>query len=170
MPVPNSEQVPTPDACAGDTDLGWVAEDPAQVTVNPGKSVLVTVSFDATAAGIAQPATLTGALGLEEDTPYDVADVALSLAVTPPRTWGQVAGVVTGVNCDGKSAPLSGAVVQINSWAQRISVVTDAGGHYAYWLDRRQNPLRPSPPMTRGNPRAGRCASPRAGRPTRTSR
>ena len=140
-PVPNTELLPGMDECGGATDVPWVAESPSHFTVAPGASVTVSVTFDAAAADVTQPGTLSGSLAVGEDTPYDVRDIALTMNVTPPKRWGKISGLVTGVNCDGSVAPLPGAVVQVDSWAGNVSLVTDASGHYGYWLDSRSNPL-----------------------------
>jgi hypothetical protein len=34
-----------------------------------------------------------------------------------------------------------GAIVEVDSWAQSYTFITDKDGKYAYWLDRRNNPL-----------------------------
>jgi N-acetylneuraminic acid mutarotase len=140
-PVDNAEQLPGYGQCGGAVNLGWVTETPVHKTLQPGASMTVTVSFDAGAAGITQPGTDTGTLAVEDDTPYDVPAVGLSMDVTPPRGWGQIRGIVTGVNCDGSTAPLAGADVQISTWAQQVSVTTDSAGRYSYWLDKRSNPV-----------------------------
>jgi hypothetical protein len=61
--------------------------------------------------------------------------------VTPPKTWGKIAGTVTGIACGGVSKPLAGATVQIDTWAAHYTLRTDANGGYGLWLDRRNNPL-----------------------------
>ena len=48
---------------------------------------------------------------------------------------------VTGVSKTGVRAPLPGATVQVDSWAQSYTFITDKDGNYAYWLDIRNNPL-----------------------------
>lgn len=50
-------------------------------------------------------------------------------------------GTVTGTSCQGATSPISGAVVQVDSWAMSFTFATDAAGKYAYWMDRRNNPL-----------------------------
>ena len=67
--------------------------------------------------------------------------VDVKLTVTPPTTWSKLAGTVTGVATSGTTAPLPGATVQVDSWAQEYTFITDKDGNYAYWLDRRNNPL-----------------------------
>jgi hypothetical protein len=140
-PLPNTEMLPGLDQCGGAADVPWVAESPNHFTVAPGKSVTVSVTFDAAAAGITQPGTLTATLAVDEDTPYDPGDVAVTMNVTPPKKWGKIAGLVTGVNCDGSAVPVAGAVVQVDTWAGNVSLVTDSSGHYGYWLDTRSDPL-----------------------------
>ena len=60
--------------------------------------------------------------------------------VTPPKTWGKIMGTVTGAGCAG-TVPIAGAVVQIDTWAAHYTLLTDASGGYALWLDKRNNPL-----------------------------
>jgi hypothetical protein len=140
-PVANSERLPGFDQCGGTADVPWVRESLNRATLRPGESVTVSIGLDAGAKGITQPGSLSTAIAVVDDTPYDVPDLTARLTVTPPKTWGRVTGVVTGVGCDGTSSPLDGAVVQIDSWAQHVSIITDPTGHYSYWLDRRNNPL-----------------------------
>ncbi|MFD0744983.1 hypothetical protein ACFQ1L_26590 [Phytohabitans flavus] len=67
--------------------------------------------------------------------------VQLTFEVQQPTTWGKLMGTVTGKGCDGVTAPIAGAVVQVDSWAMSWTFATDTQGKYAYWLDRRNNPL-----------------------------
>jgi len=39
-------------------------------------------------------------------------------------------------------APIAGATVQIDTWAASYTLKTDKDGHYALWLDVRNNPLQ----------------------------
>ena len=48
---------------------------------------------------------------------------------------------MTGAGCTGSPAPLTGATVQIDSWAASYTLKTDKDGRYALWLDVRNNPL-----------------------------
>jgi len=61
---------------------------------------------------------------------------------SPPKTWGKITGTVMGVNCDGTSAPIAGATVQVDTWAAHYTLKTDKNGVYALWLDHRNNPLQ----------------------------
>ena len=135
----DSEVLPGFAACAADgADVEWLSVDTAAATLQPGDSVTVTVTMS---ADVDQPGTYTGGVGIAEDTPYAVAPVGVTMNVTPPTTWGKIAGTVTGVSCDGSAGPLAAATVQLDSWASDWTFSTEADGTYAYWIDRRNNPL-----------------------------
>ncbi|GAA4452774.1 S8 family serine peptidase [Phytohabitans houttuyneae] len=137
--TPDSEALPGFEECAtGAADVSWFSIDKTEATLAPGQSVTVTVVMT---ANVDQPGTYKGAVAIGENTPYSVAPVALTFEVQPPTTWGKLLGTVTGKGCDGVTAPISGAVVQVDSWAMSWTFSTDAQGRYAYWLDRRNNPL-----------------------------
>ncbi len=119
-------------------DVSWITLDKTTATLAPGKSVTVTVGLS---GNVEQPGTYTAAIGIKENTPYTVAPVPVTLTVQQPKTWGKLLGTVTGINCQGVSAPLAGATVQVDSWAMSFTFTTDAAGKYAYWLDNRNNPL-----------------------------
>lgn len=120
----------------GTTDVPWLAVDPTELTVQPGASTQVTVTLDASDASVAQPGVYTAALTITTDTPYAVGNVGVSMTATPPKTWGKVAGTVTSAG-----APVAGATVELDSWAASYTLTTDAAGKYAFWLDKRNNPL-----------------------------
>lgn len=137
--APDSEVLPGLEGCAESAaDVSWLTIDKTAVTLAPGQKVTVTVGLT---ANVDQPGTYSGAVTIKENTPYAVPPVAVTMNVTPPKTWGKLLGTVTGTSCQGVSAPISGAVVQIDSWAMSWTFATDAQGKYAYWMDRRNNPL-----------------------------
>jgi N-acetylneuraminic acid mutarotase len=140
-PVQHGELLPGLDQCGGAGDLPWVSEDPASTVLAPGASTTVTVTFAADAVDVTQPGTESGTLTVGEDTPYRVPDIGLTMNVTAPKKWGKISGIVTGLSCAGAPTPLAGVTVQIDSFAGGISLLTDASGHYAYWLDSRLNPM-----------------------------
>jgi hypothetical protein len=49
--------------------------------IQPGHSVTITVWLDAAAAGLSGSGTVTAALGVETDTPYEVRPVTVSMTV-----------------------------------------------------------------------------------------
>jgi hypothetical protein len=90
---------------------------------------------------ITQPGTYTAQLTVGAKTPYAIPPVAVTMTVNPPGTWGKITGTLTGAGCTGSPAPLTGATVQIDSWAASYTLKTDKNGQYALWLDVRNNPL-----------------------------
>ncbi|MGH8774165.1 MAG: carboxypeptidase regulatory-like domain-containing protein [Jiangellaceae bacterium] len=132
------EVLPGFEDCGLAADVPWLSVAPTTATLEPGDSVAVTVAMD---ANVAQPGTYTAGVGIAEDTPHSVDPVGVTMNVTPPASWGKIAGTVDGIGCDGTRSPIAGAVVQIDSWAMSITLITEADGTYAHWLDRRNNPL-----------------------------
>lgn len=120
----------------GSADVPWLSEDPQQFAVDPGSSVTVQVTLDASDPSVAQPGTYTGQLVIATDTPYQVAPVGVTMTATPPKTWGKVAGTVTAAG-----APVAGATVELDGYGGSHTLTTDAQGKYALWLDRRSNPV-----------------------------
>jgi Carboxypeptidase regulatory-like domain/Kelch motif len=135
------ELLPGYDQCVGPVDVPWMKVTPTSGTVAPGKTVQVTVALDASVASIQQPGTYTAGLTISAATPYPTVSVPVSLTVKPPATWGKISGTVTGTSCTGTAAPVAGATVQIDTWAQSFTLKTDASGNYQLWLDTRNNPL-----------------------------
>jgi hypothetical protein len=135
----DSEALPGLEDCAeSSADVSWMSLDKTAATLAPGAKVIVKVGLT---ANVAQPGTYTGLVTIGENTPYSVAPVDVKMVVTPPNTWSKLMGTVTGVATSGATAPLPGAIVQVDSWAQSYTFITDKDGKYAYWLDRRNNPL-----------------------------
>lgn len=135
----DSEALPGLEDCSeSSADVSWLSIDQTEVTLAPGQSTTVKVTLAAT---VDQPGTYSGAVTIGENTPYTVAPVGVTMVVTPPTTWSKLQGTVTGVSSSGASAALPGAIVQVDSWAQSYTFITDNSGKYAYWLDRRNNPL-----------------------------
>ncbi|RAO39010.1 C5a peptidase [Micromonospora saelicesensis] len=137
--APDSEVLPGFEGCSESAaDVSWMTIDKSAVTLAPGAKVTVTVGLT---ANVDQPGTYSGAVAISENTPYSVAPVAVTMTANPPKTWGKLMGTVTGTSCQGATSPLTGAVVQVDSWAASYTFATDAEGKYAYWVDRRNNPL-----------------------------
>ncbi|WP_327028499.1 S8 family serine peptidase [Micromonospora sp. NBC_01740] len=135
----DSEALPGFEECAVSTaDVSWMTIDKTAATLAPGEAVTVNVGMT---ANVDQPGTYTASVAIKENTPYTVEPVAVTMNVLQPTTWGKLTGTVTGTSCQGASSPLPGATVQVDSWAMSWTFATDAEGKYAYWLDRRNNPL-----------------------------
>ncbi|MFD4946175.1 carboxypeptidase regulatory-like domain-containing protein [Streptomyces sp. NPDC058409] len=135
----SSELLPGYGQCVA---VPWLSVDKAEVTIQPGESVDVDVSFNANVAEITQPGTFNAELTVKAKTPYGaIPSVPVALDVNPPKTWGKITGMVTGVSCTGTSAPLTGATVQIASRTASFTLRTDRNGKYVLWLDVSNNPL-----------------------------
>ena len=116
------------------TDVDWLDVDPATFTLAPGDRVQVTVTTD---AAVAQPGTYTAAVGVRADTAQRFEAIPVVMHVTPPAAWGKFQGTVTGQSCDGSTAGLDGAVVDLspsNGKGGGYSLVTEPDGSYAYWV------------------------------------
>ena len=134
-----SEALPGFEQCAATVaDVSWMTIDKTSATLAPGQKVTVTVGMS---ANVDQPGTYTASVAIKQNTPYTVQPVPVTLTANPPNTWSKLMGTVTGTSCQGAKAPLAGAVVQVDSWANSYTFATDADGKYAYWMDRRNNPL-----------------------------
>jgi hypothetical protein len=129
------EVLPGYGGCAGTGAPAWLSATPATATLQPGASVKVTVTMDAGAAGVPQPGSYAGALTVAGDTPYPAVWMPVTMTVTPPSTWAEVSGTVTGTACDLTTAPLAGATVSGVAGTQRVTVSSDASGHYDMWLN-----------------------------------
>ncbi|MFF1833538.1 carboxypeptidase regulatory-like domain-containing protein [Streptomyces sp. NPDC058231] len=126
---------------SGGSDVSWLSLDSSEVKLAPGASVTVAVSVKSAVDEITQPGDFTAQIGISANTPYSVASVPVTMTVAPPNTWGKITGTVLGKPSGGTAAPLKGATVQIDSWASSYTLITDKDGHYALWLDARNNPL-----------------------------
>ncbi len=141
--TPYADALPGYGQCdTGNGGVPWLSESPASVTLAPGQSATITVTMNADEASVTQPGAYTARLVVESNTPYQQMSVPVTMNVTPPRTWGEIAGTVTGAN--GK--PLAGATVQIGTLGGTgqvsYTLTTDASGHYQLWLDHRYSPLQ----------------------------
>jgi N-acetylneuraminic acid mutarotase len=132
----SGEVLPGMADCGDTNDVSWLSPNPKTLTIAPGASATVTVTVDANVPSITQPGTYTAALVITPNTPYPTPDIPVSMTVSPPKTWGKIAGTVTG-----PSGPMPGAQVQINTPAAHYTLRTDASGHYQLWLDA-GNPLQ----------------------------
>ena len=141
-PSVGSEVLPGFDQCGTAEDVPWLSENPTSFTLQPGTSVTVTLTLDASVSMVTQPGAYMAQLGFRTNTPYQVTPVAVTMNASPPKTWGKITGTVMGVNCDGTSAPIAGATVQVDTWAAHYTLKTDKNGVYALWLDHRNNPLQ----------------------------
>jgi len=122
-------------------DVPWLAEDPVSGTVPADSSLGVNILFDASpAAGVTQPGTYLATLTVKGEPKVPVPVV---MTVEAPASWGRIEGTVTGLGyCDANPGVLEEAQVVITgSSGASWTLLTDAAGHYATWLDSAENPL-----------------------------
>jgi N-acetylneuraminic acid mutarotase len=136
----DSETLPGFGDCGSSAaDVEWLSVSPTSGTLEPGDSMTVEVTMD---PDVAQPGTYTAGVAIDEDAPGNVEPVSVTLEVTPPRSWGKLAGTVAGSACNGDTAPLPGATLQVDSWAGSWTFNTESDGSYAYWFNTGANPLQ----------------------------
>ena len=138
------EHLPGYDQCGG--DVGWMSEETTGFDVAPGQTVTVKVTTDS--ATLSQPGTYKGELVVGTDSPYGSAQpVAVTMDVTPPKTWGKITGTVS----DSSGAPVGGATVAVCTMyaagtgkcgPTTYTLKTDGHGHYQLWLDKGFDPLQ----------------------------
>jgi N-acetylneuraminic acid mutarotase len=140
-PSDTVEELPGYGACAG-TQVPWMSQSTGTFTLQPGGSQTVSVTLNAGDPSVTQPGSYTGALAISDDTPYSSAPVNVTMNVTPPRSWGEVTGTVSGTACGGGTEALNGAMVQITDNAgNSYTLYADKDGRYALWLDASNSPL-----------------------------
>ena len=138
-PTKSSQLLPGYAACDTGDPVPWMSATGTGTTLQPGDSMTVTVSLNA--AAVTQPGTYSAVLDVRNDTPYATGTVGVTMAVTPPSTWGEITGTVTGRSCAGGSAPLPGATVAVNGKVSSYTLRTDANGKFTLWLDRANGTL-----------------------------
>ncbi len=124
--------------------IPWLTETPVTGTIAADTNAVVDLTFDAGVPETMQPGTYTGQLKVSSNAANEVANVPVTLTITPPATWGKIAGTVTGLGyCDRETpVPLEGAKVYIATTTGLLwELTTDANGQYAFWLDAAHGPV-----------------------------
>ncbi len=130
---------------SGGGGIPWLTETPISGTLAADTHAVVDLGFDAGIPETMQPGTYYGQLKVASDAANDVPNVPITLTVTPPDTWGKIAGVVTGLgHCDVATPTLlAGATVTLTSGTGLVewSLQTDENGAYQFWLDEAHSPV-----------------------------
>jgi N-acetylneuraminic acid mutarotase len=132
-PVATVAQLPGYGGCGGPS---WLSARPSRLTVAPGHSARVTVVLNAASPSVAQPGSYTATLQFSSGSPYPAPTLPVRLAATPPASWGRLAGTVAGRACNGRTAPLPGATVQVTGAHGTWILTAGRDGRYALWLDK----------------------------------
>lgn len=118
-----------------------LAPDSGSLAVGETRSLDVT--FDA--REVAQPGVYEVAVQMAENTPYywTLGDVTATMTVTPPASWGWLAGTVSSLGyCEANPRPLAGANVTIVDRNGTTHALTSAGdGRFKYWVDSALGPF-----------------------------
>ncbi len=125
-------------------DAPWLFEDPVSGTVGGGGGTQsVEITFDASVPEITQPGQYYAELRIEDDTPYDLPNVPVTMTVNSPTTWGKLTGTVRSLGyCDADPTPLENVALLIEaSTGTTWTLETDANGVYQLWLDEAHSPL-----------------------------
>jgi N-acetylneuraminic acid mutarotase len=141
--TPNAELYPGLTDCAAALDVPWLSEAPISGTVASLTSLPITISFDASVPEVDQPGQYFARLKINEDTPYALSNVPVTMTVVPASTWGKLDGIVSSLgHCDANPSPLKGAEVLLQSSSGMTwTSTTDISGTYKIWLDVDNNPL-----------------------------
>jgi N-acetylneuraminic acid mutarotase len=139
VPVATVQQLAGYDQPHGDAP--WLTESAAKLTVKAGGSVSVRLTLDASAMTSADAGSHRAALLVDSDTPYGSPSLPVTMTVVPPAGWGLLTGTVTGTAADGTTAPLAGAVVEVDSKNGDFTLATGTDGSYSLWLPAKDNPL-----------------------------
>jgi N-acetylneuraminic acid mutarotase len=92
-PASIAEVYPELNSCA--PDVPWLKEDPVTGTIASLKSQVITITFDTDVLNIKQPDTYYAQLLIQEDTPYPLTNVPVTLTIDPTADMGWVEGAVT---------------------------------------------------------------------------
>ena len=106
------------------------------------------VQVSADSSVVSQPGTYAAQLDVDANTPYpSLAPVGVSMQVSPPKTWGKIAGTVAGAS----GTPIAGATVAICTMysietgacgPETFTLKTDGRGDYQLWLNHGFSPLQ----------------------------
>jgi len=75
-------------------EVSWLSENPITGTVPVSASQTVNIIFDAGITEVTQPGDYFAQLRVTSDTPYPAATIPVTMTVTPPDSYGELAGTV----------------------------------------------------------------------------
>jgi hypothetical protein len=126
-------------------DVDWLSEDVIGGSLPPDNgSQPIAVTIDASAPSVKQPGTYLAALNFASDDPVKPnVIVPVTLTVSAPAGWGQIAGRVQGLAaCDVSPAPQPNSSLLVeSSTGMTWTLKPDTLGNYQLWLDAASSPL-----------------------------
>lgn len=125
-------------------DVAWLTESTTAFTsppgtLPPGQSKAVTLTLNA--AAVDRPGDYIAQLAIRLDAPDQPHPMAITLRVTPPKTWGKLTGTVSGADCSGATPPLSRATVSVQTKRSTVTLWTADDGTWSIWVDKRDQPV-----------------------------
>nr|WP_255672940.1 S8 family serine peptidase [Glycomyces amatae] len=117
-------------------DTSWLTLSDDTVLVPAGETVRVAVKSSATEeAGVDQPGTYSALLTVNVVSPHPSPTVSVSMVVVPKVEEGKLLGTVSAETCDGTTAALEGAQVQIRvDGGDTEHLRSDEDGAYELWF------------------------------------
>jgi len=128
----------------GFTNVPWLAESPSTFDVPAGGTVNVTVTTSATTADkVTQPGTYAASLVVSSNTPQTINPINVTMHVTPPKSWGEMVGTLSGQDCSNTVKPLRGVVFADGKGMKGFSFTlpTAKDGSYAFWAPAGASPF-----------------------------
>jgi subtilisin family serine protease len=118
----------------------WLSLDPAAGTIDANDSEVVDLNISTVT--LPEPGVYHATIFVNEDTPYDVPGIPVTLTVTASPTLALLEGTVQSQGyCDSNPFPAAGAEVVISSGTDSWTRFTDDNGFYYIYLDESYSPV-----------------------------
>ncbi len=122
----------TTSACA--SDVPWLSEAPPSGSLPALANQPFVITFDAGVPEVNQPGQYRAQLKIKESTPYNLANVPVTMTVNAPPTWGQVHGRVYSLGyCDRTPSLLTGAQIDIADSGGLGQTFTQGSEPWSWW-------------------------------------
>ncbi|HEX5495359.1 MAG TPA: carboxypeptidase regulatory-like domain-containing protein [Mycobacteriales bacterium] len=136
-----NKELPGLNQCDGTFDVNWLSESTTGFTLQPGQSITVTTTLDASGPTLNLPGPYTAQLAVQTDSPYQISPIGVTMVVTPPASWAETVGTVVGLDCSGTVVPLAGATIQAILTNSTFTLRTDTTHTFDLSLAAADGPL-----------------------------
>ncbi len=125
----------TSSACALASDVPWLSEAPSvSGTLPASTSQPFVVVFDAGVPEVDQPGQYLAGMKIEENTPYSLTHVPVTMTINAPPDWGQAHGRVYSLGyCDVTPSLLTGATIDLTYGDGLTQTLTHGGEPWSWW-------------------------------------